>query len=208
MSDLEPWEPLLPITVAVVLAAVPARWWIAGGWALDLFIGHQTRAHSDTDVAILRGDQLAVQEALVGWDLRAADPPGTLRLWKRGEALELPIHDIWCRRSPSDPWAFQLMLEDHNDAHWRFRRDQRVHLPLGALGWKTSDGFPCLVPEVQLLYKARPEPHPKDEVDFAVLVPLLSQAQRQWLRRALELTSPGHPWLPRLTQGAPRRVLR
>ena len=29
-------------------------WWVAGGWALDLFLGRMTRPHHDVDVAILR----------------------------------------------------------------------------------------------------------------------------------------------------------
>jgi hypothetical protein len=42
-----------PQDIQMLLASAPFQWWIAGGWALDLFIGEQTRPHFDTDVAIV-----------------------------------------------------------------------------------------------------------------------------------------------------------
>jgi hypothetical protein len=41
------------------------HWWIAGGWAVDLFLGEQTRVHDDVDVAVLRRDEHELVE-LVG----------------------------------------------------------------------------------------------------------------------------------------------
>jgi hypothetical protein len=97
VADLGPWEPLAVRDLARLLAGASFPWWVAGGWAIDLFVGHQTRPHDDLDVLVLRRDQLAVQHALRGWDLHAADPPGTLRPWRPGETLGAGIHDIWCR---------------------------------------------------------------------------------------------------------------
>jgi len=34
----------------------PRAWWVAGGWAIDLHLGHQSRAHQDIDIAVLRRD--------------------------------------------------------------------------------------------------------------------------------------------------------
>lgn len=50
--NLDPhnWSPLSAEEVASVLEGMPAPWWIAGGWALDLFVGRTTRAHEDMDV--------------------------------------------------------------------------------------------------------------------------------------------------------------
>ncbi|MGH9027589.1 MAG: nucleotidyltransferase domain-containing protein, partial [Acidimicrobiia bacterium] len=41
------WEPLRPTDLRGLLADLRATWWIAGGWALDLFLGRQTRTHED-----------------------------------------------------------------------------------------------------------------------------------------------------------------
>ncbi|MGZ4472804.1 MAG: nucleotidyltransferase domain-containing protein, partial [Nocardioidaceae bacterium] len=117
-GTLGTWEPLSPSEVARVLSGMPCRWWIAGGWAIDLHLGRQRRAHADVDVLFLRADQLAVQRHLAGWDLQAADPPGSLRPWTEGELLPAGVHDVWCRRSPSSPWCLQLMIDDAEDDVW------------------------------------------------------------------------------------------
>lgn len=77
--DLGRWDPLTPAEVAEVLRGLDPPWWLAGGWAIDLHVGRQTREHADTDVLVLRDDLPAVQQHLAGWDLHAADPRGTLR---------------------------------------------------------------------------------------------------------------------------------
>jgi len=58
-------------------------------------------------------------------------------------------------------------------------------------------GVPFLRPEIVLLYKAS-ELSPKNEADFAAVRPQLTQTATQWLREALEVIDPRHPWVPRL----------
>jgi len=67
MASEDPWEALSVGEVVSLLDGLPVRWWIAGGQAIDLFIGSSTRPHQDVDVAVLRPDQLAVQAHLDGW---------------------------------------------------------------------------------------------------------------------------------------------
>ncbi len=84
------WSPLSASDVSRMFRGAAFPWWMAGGWAIDLFVGRQTRRHADTDVLVLRRDQLAAQSLLAagaGWELYAADPPGVLRAWRRGEWL-------------------------------------------------------------------------------------------------------------------------
>ena len=197
-ADLGPWDPLTPMEVSVLLAELDTPWWIAGGWAIDLHLGHQTREHEDIDVLILRDDQLALSEALAGWDLWAADPPGSLRRWARGEVLPGAVHDIWCRRTATSPWCLQIMIDDAADGEWRYRRDARIHRPVQELDGPASDAARrVLAPEVQLLQKSK-NPRAKDEADFLAVDELLDTTQTQWLRTALSLVSPEHPWLARL----------
>ncbi len=197
-AELGPWRSLGVAQVAVLLGELPAPWWIAGGWALDLFLGRQTRDHGDIDVLVLRRDQLAAQAALAGWDLHAADPPGRLRPWRRGEWLAAPIHDIWCRPAPDAPWALQLMLAETEADRWLFRREPAIGGPLEQLTCRTADGIPYLAPEVQLLYKATDAPRSKDEADLTAVLPHLDAERRRWLTAALRAYRPHHPWLARL----------
>ena len=39
-----------------VFAPLSIPWWIAGGWAIDVYLGRQTREHADIDVSVLRAD--------------------------------------------------------------------------------------------------------------------------------------------------------
>jgi len=197
-SDLGQWAPLEPAEVTDLLRRAACPWWIAGGWAIDLHIGRQTRAHEDIDVLILRNDQLAMQHVLSGWDLHAADPPGSLRRWHRGEVLPADVHDIWCRRTPGSPWSLQLMIDDASDGIWSYRRDRRIERPVDELDGYACHGAPrVLAPEVQLLQKSK-SPRPKDEADFLAVNEVLGQDQRAWLLRSLTLTSPNHHWLKHL----------
>jgi hypothetical protein len=200
------WRPWSPQEVARFFARLTAPWWISGGWAIDLFLGRQTRKHDDIDVQILRRDQRAVRALFDGWDIQAALPPPRderwpFRFWRLDETLDAVIHDIWLRPTPAQPWALQLMLADTREDVWLFRRTPTITRPIGALGCVTADGIPHLAPEIQALYKAKGQ-RPKDEADFTEVLPLLDLERREWLRNALAETHPDHPWLERLTVGS------
>lgn len=130
---MESWEPYSPTEVSALLAPLVVPWWLAGGWALDRFVGHVTRAHADIDVAVLRRDADAVYELLDGWDVLIAG------------------HCVWCRPTSDEPWRVQLLLEDSDGDDWVYRRDARVRRPVATLG---DDHV--LAPEVQLLWGRPP----------------------------------------------------
>lgn len=193
-----PWRPLDPAALTDLLGGVDAPWWLAGGWAIDAFLGRVTRVHEDTDVLVLRRDQAAFRDALSSWDVHAADPPGTLRPWPVGEVLPPSVHDVWCRPTPASPWALQLMIDDSDGEDWVYRRDPRLRRPVASLSGPASDARRAvLAPEVQLLQKSKGR-RPKDEADLALAAPVLSPGARAWLRDALDLVSPGHEWAVRL----------
>lgn len=199
---LGPWAPWSVDRVTAVFRDVDAPWWVAGGNAIDLHLGRRTREHGDIDVLVLRRDQLAVRNHLAGWDVHAADPPGTLRPWQVGEVLPDHIHDVWCRPGPAAPWAFQVMLDRAEGDTWIYRRDPRIRRALVHLDGPASTAQRrVLAPEVQLLYKSKTR-RPKDDADFELCLPSLSDRQRRWLSDVLHLTSPGHAWLPQLDRAS------
>lgn len=133
---------------------------------------------------ILRADQVTVQQHLAGWDLHAADPPGTLRRWAEEEILTPTIHDVWCRRSPDSPCSLQLMIDETENDQWVYRRDARISRPVTDLDGPASDSERrVLSPEIQLLYKSA-QPPGKDEADFqAVLEDLHPRSVAGWVSR-------------------------
>jgi len=193
-----------PDEVAHLLRRAGVPWWIAGGWAIDLHLGRRTREHEDIDVLVLRPHLPRLREQLAGWDLYAADPPGTLRPWPVTEELPLGVHDIWCRPTPTADWCLQVMVDDlvdggsGNEPEWVYRRDARVRRAWRTLsGPASSPQRGVLAPDVQLLYKSS-TPRAKDEADFAHTVGALNSSQRTWLAEALQLTAATHPWIEQL----------
>lgn len=191
------WDPAPLSEVASLFSAAAVPWWVAGGYAIELAVGRAFRDHADVDVLVLRRDQLAVQETLGSWEWWAADPPGTLRPWRRGELLPAGVDDVWCRPSAAAPWRIQVMLDETEGDEWVSRRNPAVRRAVAGLGGVSADGIPYLAPEVQLFAKAR-DTRPKDEQDFAAALPVLDGPQRQWLAEALRKTFGEHPWLDRL----------
>jgi hypothetical protein len=191
------WEPLGLEEVKQLLAPVSAPWWIAGGRALDMFIGHETRTHVDIDVAVLRRDQQAFRDVLATWDVRIAHA-GELIPWKRGETIAKPEHhEIWARQTPDGPWRLELLFEESEGTRWSYRRDSRIGLNVADLGGRDAYGIQVIRPEVLLLYKSK-SPRPVDETDFLYALPRLDVAQKSWLAGALYAIDPHHRWLERL----------
>ena len=191
------WQPLTVAEVVSIFANAPFQWALAGGYAIEQFLGSRIRAHGDIDVVVFRDDQLRVQKWLDGWELYAADPPGSLRKWIEDEYLPVGIHDIWGHQTGLAAWQLQLMLSEVEGDAWFSRRDSRIRGPRHDL-FVEYDDIPCIRIEVQLLYKAK-NLRPKDEIDFRACLSRLNPKARQWLKDNLSLIYPqGHPWLNRL----------
>jgi len=180
---------------AKIMHGFRGRWGIAGGWAIDLFVGRQTRPHADIDVAILRDDQAHLRDRLT--DARVEKVvDGQLVRWDPAERLELPIHEI--HATWPDGFHLELLLNEWDSAsgEWIFRRDPRIRCPVDT-AFAMGRGLPRLAPEVVLLYKSKGS-EAKDDADFAAAFGLMAPELRQWLSYALTMTRPEHPWLATL----------
>jgi len=180
---------------AAALAELPCPWFVAGGWALDLYLGRVTREHADVDVALYRADQRALRRWLAagGWSAeRAAD--GRLEPWGEDEWLALPVHEIHCRRPAGEPGHLEFLLNEGDAAEWRFRKAPAITRPRSLVEMRSPEGIPFYAPEVVLLYKALARRR-HDDADFAAARPSLAPERRAWLRGALASIDPSHPGL-------------
>ncbi|MEX2246231.1 MAG: amino acid transporter [Dehalococcoidia bacterium] len=198
-----PWAAPSLAELPALFEGFGAAWWVAGGWAIDLHLGRQTRPHGDLDTALLRRDQPALRTQFSSWDIHVAHD-GRLTPWD-GDPLEHPRHQFWARPHPGAPWSLEFLLEDVDvGGHdWLFRRDHRVTMPLSRFGRVSSDGLPYVCPEVALLYKAKGHDIERNARDFAAALPSLDAGARAWLRDALTTQQAGHPWLARLQPAPP-----
>ena len=191
--DLERWEPWTPTEAAARLEGVSARWYVLGGWALDLFLDRQTREHADLEIGVREEDFDEIQAALTGLELFVI---GDGRAWPLNEQSAQEHRQRWVRE-PGGPWRVDVIRERWDADEWVYRRDDRVRCPSSGAIAETSDGIPFLQPELVLLFKAK-DTRPKDTADFALTLPALEHDRRRWLHRALSIAHPGHRWLDEL----------
>ena len=203
------------LEVGRTMARLPAPWFVAGGWAIDCFLGRITREHHDVDILVFRRDQSLLHSTLAEFTLRRVIPHpeglinrGTVAEWPAGERLELPLHQINVYRTadaylaradaaaadPQHQWWFQIMLGETDDDDWVYRRNPAIRRPLRQIGFHPSGGLPHLAPEIVLLFKSK-HMLPHDRADFDSAAPALDCEPRQWLRQALVRTAPDHEWL-------------
>jgi hypothetical protein len=184
------------LALADLMGDFPRPWWVAGGWAIDLWLGEVTREHADLEIGLLRDDQLALRDHFSGWLVDRVVGDGPLARWVElptGERVDLPEFQLRFRL-PADGRVFEVFLNDLDAGEWVSRRHPTVRLPLGELVCRSPRGLPLIVPEVQLLYKAKYH-REKDEHDFQLARSRLTLRQRSWLRRRLLEYHPGDPWL-------------
>lgn len=188
----DPWRAWHPRDAAAAFADVPVDWWFAGGWAIDLFVGRETRAHADLDIGCFRDDVDRLRSSLADWAFfEAAD--GRLGYVEVSDPTPARVSSYWARPAESRTWHIQIMIEDRTGSLWTFRRDPSIIVPAAELVQSTA-GFRVLRPEIQLLYKAK-NTRERDHADFGHAAPLLGAQRRIWLARALRQQQSDHPWL-------------
>jgi hypothetical protein len=165
---------------------------VAGGWALDLFLGRVTRAHADVELAILREDQATLHHHFAEWTFEKV-VDGRRAAWPAGERLALPVHEIHARSIGEPRRAIEFLLDEREADEWVYRRDARVRLPMNRWIVLARSGIPVLCPAIVLQFKTK-SPRPKDEADFRSARDALGRERRQWLGDALRLCQPDHPW--------------
>jgi hypothetical protein len=184
-----------PSNVAAHLAGIAAPWYVAAGWALDLFLGRQTRAHGDIEIAIPAASFPEVRSRFPGY---VFDAVGGGRIWENATPDELAaVHQTWLRDPATGNYLLDVFREPHDGDTWICRRDETIRLPYSQIIHRTQDGIPYLAPELVLLFKAK-HARQKDQADFDATIPHMTAAQREALAELLARTHPGHDWLARL----------
>lgn len=187
-----PWRGRTPRDAAEFLRDYTGRWWIAGGWAIDAFVGTR-RAHGDLDIGIPRAEVDGfIEFAGASLDVWAAAGSLTPLLHRRSD-VSAECGNLWLRASGADPWEYDVQLNVVDGQTWRYRRNPDIARSLSDCLW-SRDGISYLRPEIQLLYKAK-HVREKDTVDFQRCLPLLDEPSRTWLAQSLRLEIPNHPWL-------------
>ncbi|MFD8598319.1 hypothetical protein ACFV1L_25270 [Kitasatospora sp. NPDC059646] len=187
-----PWR---PEQVAARLAGLTAPWYVAAGWALDLFLGGEGRPHGDLEIAVPAAAFGEVQRRFPELEF---DAVGSGTVWAAAAPEVLAAtHQTWARDPATGQWRFDVFREPHDGTTWICRRDETLRLPYARIVEHTGSGIPYLRPELVLLFKAKAT-RPKDRADFDRVLPHLDRSRRQDLAALLARIHPGHAWLDRL----------
>jgi hypothetical protein len=183
--------------VADLMSNFGPSWALCGGWSVDAWLGRVTRDHCDVDLAVFHDDQHRIFDYFkTGWLLNGHDVhngDGT-QPWD-GRRLEFPSH---IHAYSDDGFNLDIQLNRRAGAHWVFSTRANLTLPMSRCIRPSPWGLPTLAPEAVLFYKAIGWIRPHDEADFQALAPLLTDAERAWLRHALSALRPDHRWAPAL----------
>ena len=182
-------NPLLA-RVANLMSDFGPSWALCGGWAVDAWLGEETREHGDVDLTIFHDDQRAIFEYFgEGWLLNGhdeLDDDGT-QPWD-GRLLGFPSH---IHAYSDDGLNLDIQLNRQSGDHWVFAASSEVRKPVKECIRQSLFGLPTLVPEVVLFYKADDDQvRPQDEADFRALAPTVTGAPREWLLNALMTVNP------------------
>jgi aminoglycoside-2''-adenylyltransferase len=203
-------EPVTRLTE--LMSSYQRPWSLCGGWAVDAWLGHISRDHGDVDLSVFDADHQQLVDHLAGWQLIAhtsvVDDVST-GLWD-GRRLPVPSHIH--ARSPADAgpipedgvcepakgWWLDIQIDGAEGGECVLRQEPRVALPMSDAIRTSPWLVPCASPEVLLFFKAA-LPRRRDWRDFVALLPRLDAQQIAWLRDAIALAYPEHPWIDALS---------
>lgn len=191
-----------PAEVARRLDGVGVPWCVAAGWALDLFLGRQTRRHGDLEIGVPAARFDEVSGLFPGY---VFDGVGQDCLWPDATPEVLAAtHQTWLRDPASGDYLVDVFREPHDGLTWICRHEESIRMPYEQIICRTAEGIPYLAPELVLLFKAK-HARAKDQADFETVLPELSGERRARLAELIERVYPAHDWLRHMTGEATGR---
>ena len=193
---LDAWRAWRPEQAAEHLAGVGIDWCVVGGWAIDLWLGRETRPHEDLEIAILRDDFAAIRTHLSGFDLHSVGD-GEVRRLAPTTMPPADKHQNWVL----DPRG-ERVADGHHDG---IRRRANV-----GVSTRSVDPRAAQPDDRHARRRAVPETGRRAAVQgesgtgkgrSAISRPVcrvLDDAARAWLAEALARAHPDHPWIATL----------
>ena len=193
---------------------------ICGGFALDMFLGYESRRHGDIDVLAFWEDRETIitymhSKGFLVYEMLGGGKVHRITDIRTQEKLR---KNIFC--CTEDCELVRLYDTEEQDVFWLdfqhigltklnyieflfnkktvdafvYLRDNRVRRELKKAVLQ-KDGIPYLAPELCLLYKSTDVDREGYQQDFELTVERLNGEQRAWFENVMELLYPeGHKW--------------
>jgi lincosamide nucleotidyltransferase A/C/D/E len=151
------------LAVSNALAAAEVRYWVGGGWGVDILVARQTRDHRDLDISIdhTGQDRTIAVLAELGYALETDQLPSRAEFAAPGRRW-VDVHPV--------------QLDEHGGGRQHDLNGGWFLYPPGCFTTAVIDGhdLPCLTAAQQLTFHTFYEPRPVDLHDIALLNDLLA----------------------------------
>jgi hypothetical protein len=155
-------------------------WFIAGGWAIDLFLNRETRVHDDIEIGIYRRNQMHLYRYFDKYKKYYINNRSRIGIHERlewnKEYLRLPIHELYVEYAGLE---IEVLLNERDDNKWIYRRNDQITLDEKKVICFNEDRIPYLCPEIVLLYKTK-EMRNKDIDDITNAIGKMDESQKKW----------------------------
>lgn len=193
---------------------------VCGGFALDLFLGYETRTHGDIDILAFWEDRETIITYMQskGYIVYEMLGGGKVHHITNISVQEKLRKNIFCctedcelvrlydTEEPDVYWLdfqhtgltqlnyIEFLFNERTEEEFVYVRDERVRRGMANAILET-DGVPYLAPELCLLFKSADIEREGYQQDFEFTVGKLSAEQRMWFEKSMELLYPeGHKW--------------
>jgi Aminoglycoside-2''-adenylyltransferase len=182
------------IHISKILEGLTIPWFVAGGYAIDLFLGRISREHKDVDLCIFRDTLPQVLEFFSNWERHIIEPSTKSPVFINNSSFQpSPLqHELHFKKGATE---IEFLLISRHQGQVVYRRDDRIRIAVEDFSMKSF--VPFVAPEWQLLFKAK-EAGEKDNLDFDNCLPYLNHNRAVWLLHALEITLPDNEWINQL----------
>ena len=128
-NSIRAWFPPQSDGLNELMSTFDGPWFLIGGWAIDAWLGRQSRDHGDVDIGYFRDSEQQVFRHLAGWHMAAHDTPDADHddEWD-GHALDFPAH-IHARK-PGWP-ELDLNANERVGDEWIVNADPRLTVRIG-----------------------------------------------------------------------------
>lgn len=202
-----------------LLQDVPITWAICGGFAIDLFLGKETRAHGDIDICVFEKERETISKYMLqnDWQVYEFRGNGKVRLQNEDLSSE-PGRNLMCTKDTCELVKFYPCEEDNllwyeffhtglkqldyleflfnismEDA-FIFDKSKGIKRELSK-AILYHEGIPYLAPEIVLLYKASNADNAEYQYDFEQAYLHMHEEQKSWFLQGLDTLYPaGHKW--------------
>ncbi|WP_455975446.1 nucleotidyltransferase domain-containing protein [Methylorubrum populi] len=191
--DENAWDAWTPHELRQRLREVIVPWYVAGGWALDIWHGKQTRVHEDLEFVALRHDADRFRNILCELDFFAVKD-GIIEYLPPSVPVPSDVSQLWSGDIQRGVWRVDLMIEQGTPDLWVYKRNQAIKMARSDAVRVSEGGIPYLSPLIVVLFKAKHR-RDKDRADFELCLPKFSAGEKEQLIIWLNDLHPNHEWL-------------